>query len=126
LIAVIGRLCLLAMVNLGVGAGANAQCIDSDMNYFFKENYAFAESMKECSGLFGLDIDCFAATAPYMSAGCINCFAQMTSCTVSYCKGACMRDARGLDCKNCSLRYCGDAMLSCSGVSAEFWPDFVR
>ena len=101
-------------------------CTGSDLNYFYKQNYAFAERMKECSGVFGLDMGCFKETYADMSEGCLDCFSEITSCTISNCVGACIMDGRSEQCSSCSVNTCGAAMQACSGVSSDYWPDFER
>jgi hypothetical protein len=112
---------LVSHIALAQSACNNAD----DLTHVYKENTSLAAAMESCSGLSGLDRDCFDQTYPGLSGACLGCFADMAGCTVSNCAGTCaFHGSRSSQCKDCSVNTCGGALESCSGLPSSYWPEF--
>lgn len=122
------RLNLVIVICLSTTAAASAKvmCEASDQAQIYPGNHAFAEAIYACSGISGLDVDCFNETYPGMSEGCVSCYEDMASCTVKSCIGSCMFSPRGTGCRDCARRECGEALSECIGMPKEESPDFDR
>lgn len=115
-----------------IGGSTKGRCDNpTDLLVFRADNHDFAERWNEHSGLNGLDVDALHAEFPTTSMECINCVGHYTRCSVNRCGlGICDPifgyGPKHLKCRECTHNACGAAMIKCSGLLPEEWPDFDR
>lgn len=122
-------LMLLALFVLATPSKAEpprVSCSPEDQKHLYAKNHDFAESIYACSGLRGLDVDCFNKKYKGLSKDCVDCYAATTSCSVRKCIPKCMFSPRGIGCRDCVRAKCGEPLQACIGLPIEDSPDFER
>lgn len=84
-------------------------------------NQEFVDQIRECGTetrtVNRKNVACMSEAMPSLSNPCVQCFADMASCTFDHCKLACMVKSTGKKCIDCANSNCQAALVKCSGVA---------
>ena len=99
-----------------------AQCNSSDFNLLCNEGAMVNDAVFDCgfSCFLSSDINacfegCIAEALPQMSAGCVGCFADQSTCVSNNCFFACAFGSEA-DCEACVAQNCQADFETCAGI----------
>ena len=116
------RLFILALSLFTLSFGLRAQCDSTDFALLCNDGAAVNDAVFSCgfSCFLASDIttcfaDCIAAAVPEMSAGCVGCFADQSTCVTNSCFLTCAFGSEA-DCEACVAANCQSGFESCAGI----------
>ena len=116
------RLFILVLSLLTLSFGLRAQCGSTDIALLCNDGAAVNGAVLSCgfSCFLASDIttcfaDCIAAAVPEMSAGCVGCFADQSTCVTNSCFLTCAFGSEA-DCEACVAANCQSGFESCAGI----------
>lgn len=114
--------CLLMLATGPWGVDALAQCDDADFELLCTDGAAVNDAVFNCgfSCFLASDITscfagCIAEAVPEMSAGCVGCFADQSTCVTNSCFLTCAFGSEA-DCEACVAANCQAGFESCAGI----------
>jgi len=119
-------LTLLATTCSGFSTLRGGGCNDTADLVIFNHTWTtFHASVEVCAKNCWAELSCTAkciVKSIGLTTACAQCFAADVYCTAENCASECIVDPDSKACKDCSQKYCGPALVTCSGVPQNKLP----
>lgn len=113
---------LLMLTSLFWTEGTRAQCDSLDFQLLCEDGALVNDAIFACGfdcifagDLSGCFTSCISAGIPTMSAGCVGCFAEQSTCAQDNCFFVCGFGSAA-DCESCILANCQSQFEDCAGI----------